>query len=345
MTIVLTGGGTAGHIMPNLALIPYLERYFDKIYYIGETDGMEQTLAQKYGVAFFGTPAVKFDRGKPLKNLKIPAVLPKAVKEARAVLRGLKPDIVYSKGGYAALPAALAARSLKIPVIAHESDMSMGLANKLTAKFCKKVFLGFETDKYKNDKKYIFTGTPVRDGIFGYQKPTAKNSLGIPEKLPVILIIGGSLGAKAVNQCVYSCLDRLTKTAFVLHIAGKTGKPSLTRPNYRAFEFYDRVGELFAAADVVVSRAGATAAAELFALNKKVIFIPLPKTASRGDQLLNAEYYKAKNAAEVILQENLDADSLIAAVERLLALPEKTAPRPRPNADIARLIYETAKTK
>ncbi|MDR2091208.1 MAG: undecaprenyldiphospho-muramoylpentapeptide beta-N-acetylglucosaminyltransferase [Clostridiales bacterium] len=368
MTIVLTGGGTAGHIMPNIALLPYLKKYFDKVYYIGG-GGMEKAIAEKYGVPFYETSVVKLDRGNPAKNLKIPFVLPKAVAEAERILKKLRPDIVYSRGGYASLPAVLAACLLRVPVAAHEADMSLGAANKLCAPFCKKVFLSFQSGKPKG-KKFVCTGAPVRDEIFKYAKNEAKKLLGIPPSMRVLLIVGGSSGARAVNECVYSCLDRLTDSAFVLHITGGTGDKSIRRKNYKSTEYTDDIGLYFAAADAVVSRAGANTAAELFALGKKTLFIPLPKTASRGDQIKNAEYYEKKGAA-ILRQENMNADTLTKAVNALLSKSEKEnktayaakintdtshgsekesktaygsndVPYESPNKKIAELIYQTA---
>ncbi|MDR3263784.1 MAG: UDP-N-acetylglucosamine--N-acetylmuramyl-(pentapeptide) pyrophosphoryl-undecaprenol N-acetylglucosamine transferase [Clostridiales bacterium] len=343
MTIVLTGGGTAGHIMPNISLLPYLKEYFDKIYYTGGENGMEKNIAKKYGIPFFGTETVKFDRSKPLKNFAIPLVLPHAVLQAKKILQDIKPDIIYSKGGYAALPTVTAAGILKIPVVVHESDMTLGVANKVSASFAKKVFLSFENQKYSNDPKYIYTGMPLRDEIFGHDKTAAKKSLGIPDDKPVILITGGSLGAKAVNECVYNALDELTALGYVLHIAGKSGNPDIKADGYKSCEFTDNIGEFFAAADIVVSRAGANTAAELYALNKKIIFIPLPKDASRGDQILNAEYYRAKGAAKILYQEYLNAATLVKMIRESLGEPQKNNPFVSPNKHIAELLHGISK--
>jgi UDP-N-acetylglucosamine--N-acetylmuramyl-(pentapeptide) pyrophosphoryl-undecaprenol N-acetylglucosamine transferase len=344
MTVVLTGGGTAGHIMPNIALLPYLKKYFDKLYYIGG-GGVERDVARKYGVPFYQTSVVKLDRDKIAKNLKIPFVLPKSVAEARRILEDLSPDVVYSRGGYASLPSVFAAGILKIPVIAHEADTSFGVANRVCAPFCKKIFLSFENEKYEKKPKFIYTGTPVRDEIFKFSQSEAKDLLGIRSPKKVLLIVGGSLGAKAVNECVYSCLDRLTNIAFVLHLTGKTGDKNIRREDYRTAEYADDIGAYFAAADAVVSRAGANVAAELFALSKKTLFIPLPKLASRGDQIKNAEYYQ-KKGAEILLQESMTADTLTAAVSALLSREksdnEKNSSYESPNKKIAELIYQTA---
>ncbi|MDR3293776.1 MAG: UDP-N-acetylglucosamine--N-acetylmuramyl-(pentapeptide) pyrophosphoryl-undecaprenol N-acetylglucosamine transferase [Clostridiales bacterium] len=395
MTIVLTGGGTAGHVMPNISLLPYLKKYFDKICYIGGKNGMEKDIAARYGVPFFGTETVKLDRAKPLKNLKIPLVLPRAVKEAKKILSEIVPDIVYSKGGYAALPTVLAARSLGIPVVAHESDMTLGVANKLTARFCRRVFLSFENPDYQKDPKYLYAGSPVRDEIFGYKKAEVKKALGIPDDLPVVLFTGGSLGAQAINEAVYAALPALTKSYYVLHITGKSGilrdevennpteksahdtahnKPSAanrtetptaksahdtvdkskpftanrTEPptaksdRYHAFAYHDKIGELFAASDLVVSRAGANTAAELYALGKRTLFIPLPKAASRGDQILNAEYYEKKNAARILCQDRLN-EALLDSIRSLLSSPEPKPASKSPNAEIAKMIFEETK--
>ncbi|MDR2047016.1 MAG: UDP-N-acetylglucosamine--N-acetylmuramyl-(pentapeptide) pyrophosphoryl-undecaprenol N-acetylglucosamine transferase [Clostridiales bacterium] len=366
MTIVLTGGGTAGHITPNISLLPELRKLFGKIYYIGggiksgketgdesesvgdgfyeKSGGLEKSFAKKYGVPFYPTAAVKFDRAKPLKNLKIPVVLPRAVAEAARILKELRPDVLYSKGGYAALPSALAAGALRIPVVAHESDMTLGAANKLCAPFCKRIFLSFENEKYAANRKYIHTGAPVREELFRYEKGAARRALGIPDGMRALLITGGSSGAQSINECVYKCLGALASLAYVLHLTGKTGNPGITGANYRQFGYVDEIGLFFAAADAVISRAGAATAAELFALNKKTLFIPLPKTVSRGDQILNAEYYSKKYGAAVLPQENMNEKTLPRYAAELLARPE---PKPiaafeNPNKKIASLLYRIA---
>ena len=342
MTLVLTGGGTAGHVMPNIALLPYLREYFEEVYYIGTEDGMEKSIAERYGVPFMSAEAVKLDRLNLLKNFKIPVVLPRAVLQAKKILKEITPSAVYSKGGYAALPTVLAAELLKIPVIVHESDRTLGAANKLSAPFCKKVLLSFDDEKLKDGKKFVYAGIPVRDEIFKGDGDTLKKALRVPAGLPVVLIIGGSLGAQGLNECVYKALHALTSFAFVIHITGKTGISGLEKENYRSFEFVENIGDFFAAADAVISRAGANAAAELTALNKRIIFVPLPKTASRGDQINNAEYYAERGLAEVIRQENLDENTLTSAVKNSLKKPVRQVYNEQPNRKIAEIIYNTA---
>lgn len=315
-TIVLTGGGTAGHVMPNLALIPELKNHFDRIVYIGTPSGVEKNIVKKIkGVEFKEITATKFIRSLTFKNFGIPFKLVKSIKQAKKILKEVNPNIVFSKGGFVSIPVAIAAWSLKIPVLTHESDLSLGLANKIIAKFAKKILTSFKETE-KNKKKAVFTGTPLRDQIFHGNKDNLK--LDFDKDKKTLLILGGSLGAKAVNDFVNFYLDDLLSNFNILHITGKgKSKNNKNLKNYYAVEYADNIEDFFTAADYVISRAGANVVFELLALNKPTVFIPLPKKESRGDQIDNAKYFYDKGMCEMILQENLNINALLKSLKNL----------------------------
>ncbi|MCL2631315.1 MAG: UDP-N-acetylglucosamine--N-acetylmuramyl-(pentapeptide) pyrophosphoryl-undecaprenol N-acetylglucosamine transferase [Firmicutes bacterium] len=318
-TIVLTGGGTGGHIMPNLALVPELKKHFDRIIYIGGS-GMEKRLVPEHGLDFYETAVVKFDRKNLLKNIKIPFIMRNAVAKATEILKNESVCAVFSKGGYASLPACYSAKALKIPVIVHESDMSLGLANKITAKFAVKTLGSFPETKGAE-----FVGHPIRAEIFNGNAGVARRNYRIDKNgKPNILIFGGSLGAQSINEVVYEAIPQLTKNYNVIHIAGKTLKPVGMR-GYTQIEYAEDINNLYALADLLVIRGGAGSLAEASALGKKTLCIPLPKSSgSRGDQLQNAKSYEKRGFCNILLQENLTKDSLISEIEKLTKLPPQT---------------------
>ncbi len=318
-SIVLTGGGTAGHIMPNIALLPALRKRFANVYYIGEAGGMEQKIAEKAAIPFYSTPAVKLIRGKFITNMKIPFVLLNGIKKARAILKELRPAVIFSKGGYCALPTVFAAKSLKIPVICHESDTTLGLANRVSLPFAAAVITSFP----KTLTKGVYMGIPLRERIF-QGNPKAVYDL-FKVNRPIILFMGGSLGAKAINECLQKSITALSDYN-ILHIKGEQG--CSRSDNYRVIDFVDNIEDYFAAAELVVSRAGANTLAELTALGKRVLAIPLPKGASRGDQIDNAAYYKKEKLIEVLPQEKLTPYNLVASIKEAL-----TAPAPKARFD------------
>lgn len=315
MKIVLTGGGTGGHIIPNLALVPELKKYFDDIHYIGG-DGMERQLVKAAGLPFHRTEVIKLDRTHILKNVKIPFVMISAIRSAISILDTLKPDLVFSKGGYAALPTCYAARRLNIPVVVHESDMTLGLANKLTAKFAKLVLTSFAETQ---GGEYI--GNPVRNEIFSGKKARAIQNYKLPVTKPITLIVGGSSGSSAINDAVYQALPLLTKTFFIVHIAGKSRDTNIKAENYLQLEYSYDIFDLFAAADIVVTRGGANSLAELAAIGKKTLVIPLPKGASRGDQVDNAVSYQKRGLVTVLEQQDLSPKSLAENIKNLFDTP------------------------
>jgi UDP-N-acetylglucosamine--N-acetylmuramyl-(pentapeptide) pyrophosphoryl-undecaprenol N-acetylglucosamine transferase len=310
-----TGGGTAGHVMPNLALIPQLEKHFEKIIYIGTASGIEKKLVENYkNVQFKEIEATKLIRKISLKNLAIPFRLMKSISEAAKILKEVNPNIVFSKGGYVSVPVAIAAWKLKIPVITHESDLSLGLANKIISKFSVLTLTSFK-ETTKNKKKYIHTGSPIREQIFKGD-PKNLNYMLSPQKKN-LLILGGSLGSQAINQVIADCLDELTNKYNVLHITGKGKLLQTNVKDYHSVEYVNNIEDYFAAADLVVSRAGANVLFELLALSKPTLFIPLPKAESRGDQIDNAKYFYNKTMCELLLQEGLNKNSLLSSINKL----------------------------
>ncbi len=316
--IVLTGGGTGGHIIPNLALIPYLQQQNFDIHYIG-SNSPERELVTSANIPFYSVNSIKFDRIHLFSNLKIPFVLLKSIREAKELLRKIKPDIVFAKGGYVSLPTCFGARSLKIPIVIHESDISLGLANKLTSRFADLVITSFT-----QTKKGIFIGNPIRKEIFLGDKTRAQKKYTITADKPTILVMGGSSGSMAINKVIYDSLPTLTKKYSIIHICGKHGIFEKKMPHYTQIEYTNEINDLYALADIVISRAGANALSELMALGKKVLVIPLPKTASRGDQIENAMAYNNRKHLIILEQKHLSSDTLLDNINKLHNLPQPT---------------------
>lgn len=318
-TIVLCGGGTAGHVMPNIALLKYLKKYFSNIYYIGSFNGIEKEIIKEHPeIKYYPVTSVKLIRGLNLKNLAIPFKLYKGYKESKKIIKELKPDIIFSKGGYVSVPVTLAGKKLGVPVVAHESDFNLGLANKLILKNCTSMCCSFEETAKSLGKKGIFTLSPVRDSLFCGNKEQAKNICGFKNNLPVILVIGGSLGATAINECMFKISDEITKRFNVIHIVGKGNvNKKIKNPNYYQIEFISAIEDYFALSDLVVSRAGSNAINEFLVLNKPMLLIPLPKGNSRGDQILNAKNFAEKGYAMVLEQENMNAETLLSHIFKL----------------------------
>ena len=313
-TIVLTGGGTAGHVTPHLALLPYLKKDFDKIYYIGSYGGMEKNIIAKTGVKYYSVPCAKLIRKFTFKNFTMPFTLIKGVLKAGEILDELKPDVIFSKGGYVGLPVVLAAKKRRIPVICHESDYSLGLANKISARYCERVLTSFPSAA-KTIKNGVCVGAPLKNSLFNANKAESLKIFSLTNKKPVILVTGGSLGAKAINDCLRVALDYLLKKYQVLHICGKGNLSGIKKSGYVEIEFTDKMESAFACADICVSRAGANTVFEMASLKKPMLLIPLPKGVSRGDQILNAEYFESKGLAKILQQENLTPKTLTRALD------------------------------
>lgn len=316
-TIVLCGGGTAGHVMPNIALLPKLRNKYN-IHYIGDSNGMEKDIMQKYDyVTYHGIDTVKLIRKLTLKNFSIPYKLIKSIFQCKKILEDVKPDVIFSKGGYVSVPVALAGTMLKIPVIGHESDISMGLANKIIYKTCKCMCFSFKTTAQKYDKKGVYTGSPIRPTLLcGHPEKIRTMATFDPNK-PNILFLGGSLGAQAINNLVHDNISTLCKRYNVVHITGKGNNKEYNLKNYLQIEFLNNIQDAMTFADVVISRAGSNVIFELLFLNKPMLLIPLPKDASRGDQILNAHEFEKNGFAKVLLQEDMNINSLIKQIEYL----------------------------
>ena len=315
--IVLTGGGTGGHVMPNISLLPNLKKHFDKIYYIG-TSGIEKELTKGKVDKFFEIKACKIRRDKKLANLLLLVKLFRSIKESKKILKEIKPDVVFSKGGYVSVPVCIAAKMLRVPIVSHESDLSLGLANKIICRLSCTFCTTFEKTA-QSIKKGVFTGSPIRNELFFGKKEKGYQMTGLSGKRKIILFTGGSTGAKAINDCVFSSIKPLTGKYDIIHLVGKGKGQKIDNPHYCQMEFCAQIEHLFAISDIVVSRAGSNAIYELLAINKPMLLIPLPKGSSRGDQVENAKYFEQKGYARVLYQENLCTKALIENIDYMLA--------------------------
>lgn len=318
--IILTGGGTAGHVTPNIALVPQLKEAGYQIKYIGSKGGMETELVQKAGLDYVGISSGKLRRYFSWKNFSDPFKVLKGYFQAKKIIKKYKPDIVFSKGGFVTVPVVYAAAKYHIPVIIHESDMTPGLANRLAIKKATRVCHNFpETAKYLGEKA-VHTGSPIRSELFNGNKITALDMCDFTANKPVIMVTGGSLGAEHVNQLVRLALPELLKDFQVAHLCGKGKLDESLKgtKGYAQFEYIsDEMKDFFAMADVIISRAGANSICEIAALNKPNILIPLSANASRGDQILNAKSYQAQGFSEVLDEDTATKDDLIATVHKV----------------------------
>ncbi len=319
--IVLTGGGTAGHVTPNIALLPSLKEAGYEIAYMGSYDGIEKKLISDFDIPYKGISTGKFRRYLDPKNFTDPFRVIKGFSEARSYLKEFRPNVVFSKGGFVSVPVVRAAASLKIPCIIHESDMTPGLANKLCIPVAKKVCCNFpETLKMLPPDKAVLTGSPIRAELAQGNKLSGLDMCGFTANKPVIMVIGGSLGAASVNKAVREALPQLLEDFQVVHICGKDKVDNLllNTAGYKQFEYVRaELKDLFAMADVVISRAGANAICELLALKKPNILIPLPSSSSRGDQLLNARSFESQGFSIVIDEDDLTTSLLVDRVHEL----------------------------
>jgi len=307
--IVFTGGGTLGHVMPNIYLIEELKDC--SISYIGSI-GIEKQKILENNIKFYEIPSVKLQRGKIFANFKIPFVLISAINKATKVLKEVKPDVVFSKGGYVSLPVCLAARKLKIPIISHESDYSFGLANKIILKLCNTMCVNFKNLENYN-KKIVYTGPIFSSGFENKNKN--KQGLNLDENKPTILIVCGSLGSKKINETLLNIVYDLEKSFNIIHLVGKGNIKVNSFKNYNVFETRNDMVNLYNIADFVIGRAGAGVTAECYFKNLPMLLIPLQNKASRGDQVLNAEYYKDLGVAEIIKEDDLSSNKLNKEIE------------------------------
>lgn len=319
--IILTGGGTAGHVTPNIALIPRLKEEGYDIHYIGSYDGIEKKLIEDMKIPYHGISSGKLRRYFDVKNFSDPFRVVKGYGEAARLIKSLKPDVVFSKGGFVSVPVVMAAKNHKVPAIIHESDMTPGLANKLCIPCATKVCCNFpEAMEHLPKEKAVLTGTPIRQELFKGDPLEAVKFTGLDANKPTILVVGGSSGSVKVNEAVRECLDDLLKNYQVIHLCGKDKvDPTYdNRTGYVQYEYIKKeLSALLAFADIVISRAGANAICELQALAKPNVLIPLGSNASRGDQILNAESFEKQGFSYVVLEENLTKESLLEAVQQV----------------------------
>ncbi|MCI9142289.1 MAG: undecaprenyldiphospho-muramoylpentapeptide beta-N-acetylglucosaminyltransferase [Lachnospiraceae bacterium] len=319
--IVLTGGGSAGHVTPNIALLPSLKDAGYEITYMGSYDGIEKKLIGDFDLPYVGISTGKFRRYLDLKNFTDPFRVIKGFSEARKFLKSYRPNAVFSKGGFVSVPVVRAAASLGIPCIIHESDMTPGLANRMCISAAKKVCCNFpETLQSLPGDKAVLTGSPIRAELAQGNKLAGLDMCGFSANKPVIMVIGGSLGAANVNKAVRQALPRLLTDFQVVHLCGKDKIDNLllNTAGYKQFEYVKaELKDLFAMADLVISRAGANAICELLALKKPNILIPLPASSSRGDQLLNAKSFEAQGFSLVINEDDLTTEMLLDKVHEL----------------------------
>ena len=320
--IVMTGGGTAGHVTPNIALMPALKENGFEISYIGSYDGIEKRLIEALNIPYYGISSGKLRRYFDLKNFSDPFKVVKGYCQAVHLLKKIHPDVVFSKGGFVSVPVVLAAKHCKIPAIIHESDITPGLANKLAIPGATKVCCNFpETMKYLPSEKAVLTGSPIRQELLNGDASKAFSMCNFKDtEKPVILIIGGSSGSKVINTALRDLLPELLKRYNVIHLCGKGNlDPSLSNTDgYAQFEYANKeLADLFALSDLVISRAGANAICELLALRKPNILIPLSAAASRGDQILNANSFRSSGYSYVLEEENVSNTALLEAIDHV----------------------------
>lgn len=316
--IVLTGGGTAGHVTPNLALLPSLRKEEFEIHYIGSYHGIERRLIEDAGIPYDGISSGKLRRYFNIKNFSDPLRVLKGYGQAKRLMKQYRPDIVFSKGGFVSVPVVLAAKHYKIPVIIHESDMTPGLANKICIPAAQKVCCNFpETLNYLPKDKAVLSGSPIREELLTGDRLSGLQYAGLSANRPVILVIGGSLGSVTVNHAVRSILPKLLPQFQIIHICGKGNldESLIGTSGYVQYEYVDKpLRHLFAAADLIISRAGANSICEILALRKPNILIPLSAAASRGDQILNANSFAKQGFSTVLEEEVLTSETLYQAV-------------------------------
>ena len=349
--IAFTGGGTAGHVFPGIAVAQELGR---RVMWIGSQDGVEKKLAEDAGITFRGIPAGKLRRYFSLRNLSDIGRIISAVFAAARILKEERPAFLFSKGGFVSVPPVVAARLCGIPAYTHESDFDPGLATRINLMFCEKVLVSFaETVGFlppRFRRKAVVTGNPVRRSIYDADAGRGRRSLGADPSTQVILVLGGSQGSSFINGLIASCLTRLVPRFFVVHQMGARDYSASALRNYLPAAFFSaELPDLIAAADLVICRSGANTLAELAALGRPSILIPLSKTGSRGDQLRNAEVFRARGAARVLQEGQATADALLSMVCPLLAdtrqLQEmgkgaRSLSEGRPAETIAKLIIQ-----
>lgn len=318
--ILLTGGGTAGHVTPNIALLPRLREAGYDISYIGSYTGMEKKLIEEQHIPYYGISSGKLRRYFDIKNFSDPFKVVRGLDQSVSLMKKLKPDIVFSKGGFVSVPVVLAAKIRHIPAIIHESDLTPGLANKIAIPAATKVCCNFpETMKYLPEDKAVLTGSPIRSELLTGDAGSARKLCNFSEGKPILFIIGGSSGSKFINDTIRNLLPELLKEFQIIHMCGKGNldKSLDGTARYVQFEYIGtELCDIFALADLVISRAGANSICELLALHKPNILIPLSANASRGDQILNAHSFEKQGFSTVIEEEDITAEKLLDLIRK-----------------------------
>ena len=313
--IVMTGGGTGGHVTPNLALIPRLMADGWEIHYIGGANSVEEEMiSQVKGVQYYSVSVGKMRRYFDLKNFTDPFRVIKGIFQARKIIKKIKPDVVFSKGGFVSVPVVYGAKMNRVPVVTHESDMTPGLANKLCLPFATAQCCTFpEAVKYARGKG-VYTGSPIRPELLQGSRENGLRRFKFNSTKPVLMVVGGSSGAQAINECVRQALPRLTESFQVLHLCGKgnlIGSLEGTQ-DYVQCEFLNaEMADAYACSDILISRAGSNALCEILALRKPALLIPYPVGASRGDQILNAESFRSHGLSRVLDQAEMTPETLV----------------------------------
>lgn len=321
--IVMTGGGTAGHVTPNIALFDSLQKDGYEIHYIGSYEGIEKGLIEDKKIPYYGISSGKFRRYRSWKNLTDPFRVLHGFFQARRLLGRIRPNVVFSKGGFVSVPVVMAAKTRHIPVIIHESDLTPGLANKLAMPSATKVCCNFpETLPYLPKEKAVLTGSPIRQELLHGNKQAAKDFCGFTGDLPILMVMGGSIGSVYINNAIRGCIDTLLTKYQIIHLCGKGNidESLKDKKGYAQFEYIsENLPDLFAAADLVVARAGANSICELLALHKPNILIPLSRNASRGDQILNANSFAKQGFSAVLEEEEVTSAKLMATIDDVMA--------------------------
>ncbi len=308
--IVLCGGGTAGHVYPALAVAEKLQDF--EIHFFGGS-GIEKNILKEYpNIIYHEISAVRLERKLTAKNLLIPFKLFKAIKQAKNQLEKVKPDIIFSKGGFVSVPVVVAGKKLGVPVISHESDLSFGLANKIILHYCDCMCTTFEKTG-KGKKKCVCTGQPIRKKIL-YGK---KQDFFDRKNCSTLLVLGGSLGSQFLNKIVFENIDVLTEKFNIIHICGKNNYQKIVHENYKLFAYTKNIEDFYATADIVVSRSGSGAINELAMLKKPMLLIPLSKKASRGDQIENAKLFAQLGYAEVMEEDEFTFEKFLQKLDLL----------------------------
>ncbi|MBO5486924.1 MAG: undecaprenyldiphospho-muramoylpentapeptide beta-N-acetylglucosaminyltransferase [Eubacterium sp.] len=319
--IILTGGGTAGHVTPNIALLPELQKRGYEVHYIGSKTGIEKELISNFDIPYYGISSGKLRRYFDVKNFTDPFRILKGYGEADKIIKKVKPDVIFSKGGFVTVPVVKAAKRRKVPCVLHESDISPGLANRLCISSATAICANFpETLEHLPVDKAHLTGSPIRSELFSGNRLKGLEFCGFTASKPVILVIGGSLGSVRVNEAVREILPQLLEKYQIIHLCGKDKIDESLQgtKGYVQFEYIQKeLCDLLDAADIVISRAGANAICELLALHKPNILIPLSLEASRGDQILNAASFEKQGFSYVIREEDLTSEKLLAAVQEV----------------------------